>query len=94
MAGYCTLVLYFHSPMTRENTAAHSCNIQPYYLLTHQYIYIYIRCTRCTYSKYASHKPFQHASVISITVEQTVHISVSRRVSLELRKIAVFIKSL
>ena len=42
MAGYCTLVLYFHSPAARENTAAHSCNIQPYYLLTHQLIYIYI----------------------------------------------------
>ena len=42
MAGYCTLVLYFHSPAAREITAAHSCNIQPYYLLTHQIIYIYI----------------------------------------------------
>ena len=42
MARYCTLVLYFHSPAARENTAAHSCNIQPYYLLTHQIIYIYI----------------------------------------------------
>ena len=40
MAGYCTLVLYFHSPAAHENTAAHSCNIQPYYLLTHQIIYI------------------------------------------------------
>ena len=40
MAGYCTLVLYFHSPAARENTAAYSCNIQPYYLLTHQIIYI------------------------------------------------------
>ena len=39
MAGYCTLVLYFHSPVARENTAAHSCNIQPYCLLTHQIIY-------------------------------------------------------
>ena len=38
MAGYCTLVLYFHSPTARENTAAHSCNIQPYYLLYHQII--------------------------------------------------------
>ena len=42
MAGYCTLVLYFHSPAACENTAAHSCNIQPYYLLTHQIIYIYL----------------------------------------------------
>ena len=41
MAGYCTLVLYFHSPAARENMAAHSCNIQPCYLLTHQIIYIY-----------------------------------------------------
>ena len=24
MAGYCTLVLYFHSPAACENTAAHS----------------------------------------------------------------------
>ena len=40
MAGYCTLVLYFHSPAARENTAAHSCNIQPYCPLTHQ-IYSY-----------------------------------------------------
>jgi len=30
MAGNCTLVLYFHSPAACENTAAHSCNIQPY----------------------------------------------------------------
>ena len=43
MAGYCTLVLYFHSPAAHENTAAHSCNIQPYCLLTHQIIYIYRR---------------------------------------------------
>ena len=42
MAEYCTLVLYFHSPAARENMAAHSCNIQPYCLLTHQIIYIYI----------------------------------------------------
>ena len=41
MAGYCTLVLYFYSPAARENTATHSCNIQPYCLLTHQIIYIY-----------------------------------------------------
>ena len=44
MAGYCTLVLYFHSPAARENTTAHSCNIQPYCPLTHQIIYIYILC--------------------------------------------------
>ena len=42
MAGYCTLVLYFHLPAARENTAAHSCNIQPYCLLTHQIIYMYM----------------------------------------------------
>ena len=41
MAGYCTLVLYFHSPAAYENTAAHSCNIQPYCLLTHQIIYMW-----------------------------------------------------
>ena len=41
MAGYCTLVLYFHSPAARENTTAHSCNIQPYCPLTHQIIYMY-----------------------------------------------------
>ena len=41
MAGYCTLVLYFHSPAAHENTAAHSCNIQPCYLLTHQIIYMW-----------------------------------------------------
>ena len=41
MDGYCTLVLYFHSPAARENTTAHSCNIQPYCPLTHQIIYIY-----------------------------------------------------
>ena len=39
MAGYCTLVLYLHLPAAHENAAAHSCNIQPYYLLTHQTIY-------------------------------------------------------
>ena len=43
MAGYCTLVLYFDLPAARENTAAHSCNIQPYCLLTHQIIYIYFK---------------------------------------------------
>ena len=37
-----TFVLYFHSPAARENTAARSCNIQPYCLLTHQIIYIYL----------------------------------------------------
>ena len=42
MAGYCTLVLYFHSPAARENTDAHSCNIQPYCLLSHQIIYMYM----------------------------------------------------
>ena len=42
MAGYCTLVLYFHLPAARENVAAHSCNIQLYCLLTHQiYMYLY-----------------------------------------------------
>ena len=43
MAGYCTSVLYFHSPAARENTATHSCNIQPYCLLTHQIIYMYTK---------------------------------------------------
>ena len=42
MAGYCTLVLYFHSLAARENTTAHSCNIQPYCPLTHQIIYMYV----------------------------------------------------
>ena len=42
MAEYCTLVLYFHSPAARENTNAYSCNIQPYCLLSHQIIYMYI----------------------------------------------------
>ena len=41
MAGYCTLVLYFHLPAAHENTAAYSCNIQPYCILTHQIIYNY-----------------------------------------------------
>ena len=46
MAGYCTLVLYFHLPAARKNTArkntaAHSCNIQPCCLLTHQIKYTY-----------------------------------------------------
>ena len=36
MAGYCTSVWpYFHEPQASENTAQ-ECNIQPYYLLTHQ----------------------------------------------------------
>ena len=39
MAGYCTSVrLYFHEPQASENTTAHSCNIQPYFPLTHQII--------------------------------------------------------
>ena len=42
MAGYCTSVLYFNSPAARENTAAHSYNIQPYCLLTHQIIHVYM----------------------------------------------------
>ena len=38
MAGYCTSVQpYFHKPQASENTAQ-ECNIQPYYLLTHQII--------------------------------------------------------
>ena len=41
MAGYCTLVLYFHSPAARENTGAHSRHTQPYCLLSHQIIYMY-----------------------------------------------------
>ena len=36
----CTLVLYFHSPAARENMAAYSCNIHPYYLLTHQILLV------------------------------------------------------
>ena len=48
MAGYCTLVLYFHSPSARQNTAARSCNIQPYCLLKHQIIYIYTSYIFCT----------------------------------------------
>ena len=40
MAGHCTLVLYFHSPAARENTAAHS-------LLTHQIIYMYLATRGC-----------------------------------------------
>ena len=49
MAGYCTLVLYFHSPAARENMATHSCNIQPYYLLTHRIVYMYVSILKCTY---------------------------------------------
>ena len=49
MAGYCTLVLYFHSPAARENTTAHSCNIHPYCPLTHQIIYIYRACANTVY---------------------------------------------
>ena len=37
MAGYCTLVLYFHSPAAHENTAQ-ECNILSYCLLRHQII--------------------------------------------------------
>ena len=33
-------------PAAHENTAPHSCSIQPYYLLTHQILYIYIYITR------------------------------------------------
>ena len=39
-AGYCTLVLYFHSPVACKNTATHPCNIQSYRLLTIKYTYI------------------------------------------------------
>ena len=42
MAGYCTLVLYFHSPAARENTTAHSCNIQPYSVPSHPSNNIYV----------------------------------------------------
>ena len=44
MAGYCTLVLYFHSPAAHENTATHLCNVQPYCLLTHQIFIVYRHC--------------------------------------------------
>ena len=38
MAGYCTSVRpYFHELQASENTAQ-ECNIQPYFLLTHQII--------------------------------------------------------
>ena len=46
MAGYCTLVLYFHLPVACENAAPYSCNIQPYYLLTHQIIMYLLSYTR------------------------------------------------
>ena len=52
MAGYCTLVLYFHSLAAHENTGTHSCNIQPYCLLNHQ-VYTTSICT-CKYCKYAN----------------------------------------
>ena len=42
-----TLVLYFHSPAAHKNTAAHSCNIQPYYLFTHQIILLKQKCCIC-----------------------------------------------
>ena len=42
MAGYCTLVLYYHLPAACENTATPSCNIQPYCLPHQVYMYIYI----------------------------------------------------
>ena len=42
MAGYCMSVQpYFHELQASENTAQES-NIQPYYLLTHQIIYMYM----------------------------------------------------
>ena len=47
MAGYCTLVLYFHSPVARENTDAQECNMQPYCLLSHQIIYMYVCVNIC-----------------------------------------------
>ena len=58
MAGYCTLVLYFHSPAARENAAAHLYNIQPYYLLTHQIIYIYIHVPYRQLKHATSHATF------------------------------------
>ena len=38
-------MLYFHLLAARENTAAHSCNIQPYCLLTHQIIHTHTHIT-------------------------------------------------
>ena len=40
MAGYCTLVLYIRSLMARENTATHSCNIQPVDIHSDTYLLI------------------------------------------------------
>ena len=34
MAGYCTRGQYFHSPLARKNTSAHSYSIQPYSTFT------------------------------------------------------------
>ena len=43
MAGYCNVLLYFHSSVARENMAANSCNMQPYCLLTHQVMCMYMQ---------------------------------------------------
>ena len=48
MAGYCTLVLYFHLPAAHENPAAHSCNTYPAILPSHSSnIYIGYRIILC-----------------------------------------------
>ena len=60
MTGYCTFVLYFHSPAACENTATHSCNIQPYYFLSHQIKCIYILALTSGYTYYARN----HADII------------------------------
>ena len=68
MAGYCTLVLHFQSPAACENTDTHSCNIQPYCLLSHQIIYIYI---------YLHRKPrivFENLNFVSIGKVRTIQV--------------------
>ena len=69
MAGYCTLVLYFHSPAARENTATHSCNIQPYRLLTHQIIYSKTSNNGPSEKRTTSEQRTAHLPPIDFTIE-------------------------
>ena len=76
MAGYCTLVLYFHSPVARENTAAYLCNIQPYYLLTYQIIYMYIQQTHM-HTHTHTHTPTHTHTYTHTHIQKRYHVTLT-----------------
>ena len=97
MAGYCTSVWsYFHEPQASENTA-HSCNIQPYCLLTHQIIDRQLLCMRSTkvIASMCIFNELQAAGLFLALDDTSTHIdpSTSGRKYRKLANNAVFIRN-